>query len=43
MMDQMVERGFISGRCRALVSVFTETAALCDWLNRIAGAAEKLA
>lgn len=41
MMDQMVERGFISGRCRELVSVFTETAALCDWLNRMADAAEK--
>lgn len=41
MMDQMVERGFLSQRCRSLVAVFTEAAALCEWLSRKAESAGK--
>ncbi len=37
LMDRMLACGFLSARCRALVSVFSETAELCDWIDRNSG------
>ncbi len=35
LMDRMLSAGFLSQRCRSLVSVFSDTEDLCCWIDQI--------